>query len=90
VALERPLDALSAIEAGRVPDMLTTGSQFPADHPTGVSLARMAVFKIPGLKVIVTGPPEVEKAIRGYAEFCQEPVYVPGLLATVGRLLDDG
>jgi DNA-binding NtrC family response regulator len=80
------LPAIDALEAKRKPDLLITRARYPAGNPTGLSLARMALRKCPGIKVVITGDPAPDE-YAGLAKFHPHPLDVPRLVADVDRLL---
>ena len=81
------LDALD--EAHRV-EVLITRVAFPPGKPNGVSLARMARYKRPGIRVVFAALPELEKHTDGLGEFMPMPVGVPDAMQAVIRLLESG
>jgi DNA-binding NtrC family response regulator len=81
------LPAIDALEAKRKPDLLITRARYPAGNPTGLSVARMALRKCPGIKVVITGDPALDEYAAGLGEFHPHPLDVPRLVADVDRLL---
>jgi len=82
--------AIDALDADRPPDMLITRTRFPEGTPQGPAIARMARVKCPGIKVIITGRPELAEYAEDVGMFFSHPVSVPELLDTVKQLLADG
>jgi hypothetical protein len=87
IAFADAMPALDALDAGRVPDVLITCVVFPADNPTGLSLARMAMLKCPGIKVLFADRPEFAELARGLGEFYPYPGDLWRLTDAVERLL---
>ena len=87
VAFAGSMPAIAALECDRRPDMLITRLQFPTDNPTGVSLARMALMKCPGIRILMTGEPHLAEFPEGVGEFYPHPVDIPRLLDAVERRL---
>jgi DNA-binding NtrC family response regulator len=85
-----PMPAIDALDGDRRPDMLITRTQFPADNPTGLSLARMAQMKCPGIKVLITGQPHLAKLAEGVGAFFPHPVDIPRLVDAVECMLFRG
>jgi CheY-like chemotaxis protein len=86
VTFAEPMPAIDALEGNRRPDVLITRTQFPTDNPTGLSLARMAQMKCPGIKVLITGQPHLAKLAECVGEFYPHPVDIPRLLDAVERM----
>ena len=87
ITFAESMPAIDALEGDRRPDMLITRTQFPPDNPTGLSIARMAQMKCPGIKVLITGQPLLSEFAEGIGEFHPHPVDVPRLLDSVERKL---
>jgi DNA-binding response OmpR family regulator len=79
--------AISALEDARVAELLITRVRFPLGTPNGVSLARMARIKRPGIKVLFAALPEMEEHAGDLGEFMPMPVDMSELVATVTRVL---
>lgn len=86
VTFAEPMPAIDALECNRRPDVLITRTQFPPDNPTGLSLARMAQMKCPGIKVLITGQPHLAELAERVGEFYPHPVDIPRLLDAVERM----
>jgi hypothetical protein len=89
IAFAAAMPALDVLDAGRVPDVLITCVEFPADNPTGLSLARMAMLKCPGIKVLFADRPESAELARGVGEFYPYPEDLRPLSDAVQRLLGE-
>jgi DNA-binding NtrC family response regulator len=87
VAFAETMPAIDALEAERPPDMLITRTQFPEGMPTGLSLARMAMMKRRGIKVLITGRAHLADLAEGVGEFHPHPVDMLRLLGAAERLL---
>jgi|tagenome__1003787_1003787.scaffolds.fasta_scaffold20544131_1 DNA-binding NtrC family response regulator len=77
------MDALKALETAQTIEVLITRVQFSANQPNGLSLARMALVKRPGIQVIFTARPEFAE---GLGVFMPMPVSVPDIVDCVERL----
>jgi DNA-binding NtrC family response regulator len=86
-AFERAITAVSALEAAERADVLMTRLTFPPGNPNGVSLARIARLRRPGIKVFFTGPAQLREYTEGLGEFLPNPISVSELVETVARLL---
>jgi DNA-binding NtrC family response regulator len=82
-----PMAAIDALYAAPPPDMLITRTRFPDGTPQGPAIARMARVKCPGIKVIITGRPELAEHAEDIGVFFPHPVDVPALLDVVRQLL---
>jgi DNA-binding NtrC family response regulator len=87
VAFSGSMAAISAFEDARVAELLITRVRFPPGTPNGVSLARMARHKRPGIKVLFAALAEMEEYAGDLGEFMPSPINIPELVATVTRLL---
>jgi DNA-binding NtrC family response regulator len=88
-AFERSMSALSALEAAQIADVLITRLTFPPGNPNGVSLARMARLRRPGIKVLFAGREQMREYTDGVGEFLPSPINIPELVAVVARLLPE-
>jgi DNA-binding NtrC family response regulator len=86
-ALSDPNDALTALENARF-EILITRVRFPPGRPNGVALARMALLKRPGIKVVFTLAPENVEYAEDLGEFVVAPIEMQELVATVARITD--
>lgn len=86
-AFERSITALSALEAAERADVLITRLSFPPGNPNGVSLARIARLRRPGIKVFFAGPEQMREYTEGVGEFLPSPISASELVETVTRLL---
>ena len=86
-AFERSITALSALEAAERADVLITRLSFPPGNPNGVSLARSARLRRPGIKVFFAGPEQLREYTEGVGEFLPSPISVSELVETVTRSL---
>ena len=57
--------------------------------PYGAALARMALLKRPGIKVVFAAFREVQVYTEHLGEFLPRPLSADELLETVGRMLDE-
>ncbi|MGH6990071.1 MAG: hypothetical protein ACREFD_14135 [Stellaceae bacterium] len=90
IAFTDTLAALKALEAARLTDILITGTRFPAGTPNGVSLALMARYKRPNVKILVAAAPEHQEHADGIGEILPYPVDIPYLLTIVRGLIGNG
>ena len=88
-AFEKSMTALSALEAAERADVLITRLSFPPGNPNGVSLARIALLRRPGIKVIFAGGEQMREYAAGVGEFLPNPISVSELVETVTRLLSE-
>jgi DNA-binding NtrC family response regulator len=86
-AYERSMTALSALEHAARADVLITRLTFPPGNPNGVSLARIARTRRPGIKVLFAGREQMREYTEGVGEFLPHPINVAELVETVTRLL---
>jgi DNA-binding NtrC family response regulator len=86
-AMADPLAALDALEASDRIEVLVTRVQFGPGKPNGVTLARMARTKRPGIRILFTARAEFEEYADGLGEFMAAPINVPDVVAAVERLL---
>lgn len=78
------LDALDAIGSVQV---LVTSVDFGPGKLNGVALARMARYRRPSVRVIITGPPGIAHLADGVAEFRAFPLDGRELARTIGQWL---
>jgi DNA-binding NtrC family response regulator len=71
-------------------ELLITSVLFPEGTPNGISLARMARMKKPGVRILFTAREENREHTGGIGEFLAVPVSGPELVATVERMLAAG
>jgi DNA-binding NtrC family response regulator len=81
------MEALDALEATERLELLITRAAFPEGTPNGVSLARMARMKKPGIRVLFVALAENQEYTEGVGEFLPLPVTGSEILATVKRML---
>jgi DNA-binding NtrC family response regulator len=80
-----PMAALNDIDDQT--NALITEMRFPPGHPNGVSLARMALAKRPGLRVLLTAQAQFRKYADGLGVFLPAPLDPARTVATVGHML---
>ena len=80
----------NALDKAHRVELLITRVAFPPGKPNGVSLARMARYKRPGIRILFAALPEFEKYTDRLGEFMPMPVSVPDAMRAVVRLLESG
>jgi DNA-binding NtrC family response regulator len=80
-----PNQALTALEHTPF-EILITRVRFLPGRPNGVSLARMARLKRPGIKVLFTVAAENIEYTEGLGEFIAAPIDIAELVAMVNEL----
>jgi DNA-binding NtrC family response regulator len=85
-----PMQALDALDAAQRIEVLVTRVQFPPGKPNGITLARMARVKCPGIRVLFTARSEFAVHAEGLGAFMPVPVLVADVVHTVERLLKAG
>lgn len=85
-----PTAGLDALDDARRVELLITRVTFPPGKPNGVSLARMARYKRPSIRVLFAALPEFAEHTEGLGEFMPMPVSVPDVMQAVIRLLESG
>ena len=88
VAFLDSMAATCALDHPRNIELLITRVRFAEGTPHGAALARMALVKRPGIKVLFVSFPEVEIHTEGIGDFLPRPFSQEDLLAVVGRMLD--
>jgi DNA-binding NtrC family response regulator len=88
-AFERSMTALSALEHAARADVLITRLTFPPGNPNGVSLARIARLKRPGIKVLFAGREQMREYTESVGEFLPSPISVSELVERVTRMLGE-
>lgn len=86
-AFERSMTALSALEAAERADVLITRLTFPPGNPNGVSLARIARLRRPGIKVLFAGQEQMREYTDGVGDFLPNPITVSEIVEMVTKLL---
>jgi DNA-binding response OmpR family regulator len=81
------MEAIAALEVTQRIELLITRAAFPKGTPNGVSLARMARMKKPGIRVLFAARDENREHTEGLGEFLAVPVTGPEIVATVKRML---
>ena len=71
----------------RTAELVITRMEFAPGKPTGVSLARMARAKRPGIKVLFTALAKYAEYAEGLGMFLPMPVDLSDLTEAVARLL---
>ena len=82
------MSGIDALEHPKHIELLITRVRFPAGTPNGAALARMALVKRPGVKVIFASYPEMAIHTEGLGEFLPRPFSSEELLSVVRRRLD--
>jgi DNA-binding NtrC family response regulator len=87
-----PMTMLTALEAADNIEILVTRVDFPKGKPNGIALARMALMRRPGIRVLITGLPEFARLAEGLGEFIPAPIAAPDVVEVVqrGRTSDTG
>jgi DNA-binding response OmpR family regulator len=86
-AFTDPMLALDMLDVDPRVRMLITRAQFSPGKPNGVSLARMARTKRPGIRVLLIARPEFAEHAEGVGAFMATPLGIRDVVETVGRLL---
>jgi DNA-binding NtrC family response regulator len=81
------LEALDAIITHRSAELLVTRGRLGAQRLTGISLARVAKSKLPGLDVLLTVRQEFAEVARSIGEVLVLPVTVPEVVEAIDRIL---
>jgi DNA-binding NtrC family response regulator len=80
----------SALDGAKRVELLITRVNFAPGKPNGVSLARMARYKQPGIRVMFVGLSEFAEHVNGLGEFVPMPANVQDMMPVVTRLLASG
>jgi DNA-binding NtrC family response regulator len=83
-----PMAALEALDSSLYLEVLITRVNFGAGKVNGISLARMARSKRPGIRVLFAARPEFAEYAEGLGKFMPLPVSVPDIVDAVGRMLE--
>jgi DNA-binding NtrC family response regulator len=83
-----PMIALDALESSVDISVLITDLEFSPGKPNGISLARMARIRRPGLQVVIVGRPEFAAHADGLGAFVPAPIDIADVVAIVGRRLN--
>ena len=83
----RSMEAIDALEAAGRIELLITRVAFSEGTPNGISLARMARLKKPGIRVLFAALAENQEHTEGLGEFLALPVTGPEIVAAVKRIL---
>lgn len=81
------MEGIGALEADGDIALLITRVQFLEGTPNGVSLARMARVKKPGVRILFAARDENREHTEGVGEFLPVPVTGPEIVAMVTRML---
>jgi DNA-binding NtrC family response regulator len=81
------MEAIGAFQVAERIELLITRVVFPEGTPNGVSLARMAKVKKPGIRILVSARDENREHTEGVGEFLPVPVTGPEIVAAVKRML---
>ena len=79
--------ALRGLRAADTIDLLITRVRFPEGTPHGLSLAMMAKYQRPGIKVLFSARPDMEKYTEALGELVQYSADVSELVDTAIKLL---
>jgi hypothetical protein len=79
---------LEALEAAQRIEVLVTPIGFAEGKLNGVALARMALIKRPGIKVVFAASAEFERLAAGLGIFMPAPVAASDIVTAVWRLLE--
>ncbi len=82
--------AIGALAAAERIELLVTRAVFPEGQPNGVSLARMARIRRPGVKILFVARPENQEHTEGVGEFLATPTTGLKLVEAVDRILTGG
>jgi hypothetical protein len=85
-----PLAAWDALDTSRGVEVLITRIYFAPGKSNGVSLARMARLKRPGIQVLFVARPENAHHAEGIGTFLPLPAAVAEVIEVVERLLTPG
>jgi DNA-binding NtrC family response regulator len=82
-------DPMAALDALSVPGtaMLVTRVRFGPGKLHGLALARMAMMKCPGIRILFTALPEFEADMDALGDFAPLPISMPDLVDAVGRAM---
>lgn len=80
--------AWDALDAARRVEVLITRIRFSPGSPSGISLAQMARYKRPGIRVVFAASPELAGYAAGLGEFVPMPASVPDVVHVVTRMLE--
>jgi DNA-binding NtrC family response regulator len=84
------MDALAALEESKTAELLISGVRFGLGKPNGVSLARMARFKRPNIKILFVALPRYVEFAEGVGDFIPLPAEFADIREAVDRLLESG
>jgi DNA-binding NtrC family response regulator len=84
-----PVAALNALDEARRVEVLVTRIEFHPGQPHGVSLARMARHKRPGIHTVFIGPSALAEHTAELGEFIPTPASIRDVMRAVIRLLTD-
>ena len=76
VSLPDSMVALTALEGAQRVELLLTCMDYEAGKPNGISLARMARMRKPGIKVAFVGEPAMAHFTAGLGDLLTSPVTV--------------
>src|SRR3954468_12206557 len=71
------MDALNALEAARIVDLIITSLQFPRFKPNGLALVRMTRVKRPAVSAIFFGDAGLADHVDGFGQFLPTAVTSP-------------
>jgi CheY-like chemotaxis protein len=87
VAYTSSMSAIEALEAAQRIEVLITRVMFPEGQPNGISLARMALTKKVGVKILFAALPGTQEFTEGVGEFLPAPVEAADIVARVETML---
>jgi DNA-binding NtrC family response regulator len=81
------MEALRGFQAAETIDLLITRVRFPEGTPHGLSLALMARYQRPGIKVLFAARPDMEMYTKALGELIRYPVDISELVENAMKLL---
>ena len=81
------MQALRALQESEAVDLLITRVRFPEGTPHGLSLAMMARYRRPGIKVLFSARPDMEKYTEALGELVHYSADVSELVEAAVKML---